>query len=468
MEYKTTLSFDIDEPEYEEEVDYDDDDDDETFEIPMKSRREAVEYWMSGKKGKLKWETVSARYRFITNERQLYRFKHQMENYGTRKSKLQQIWNYTLTKFKDALEKKLVVHENDLRRWALKEALNLHYSDFKASKWWIWKFKSLNRICSRKITKFVTSNYSKEAENILESANTFLETSKAILPNFRPDHIFNTDQSGFNYEMTSSRTLSFVGEKATTASVSSLHATTHSYTIQPIITLEGKLLSSLFICLQESGGKFGPRVQQNMFQCPNVVVYCSKSGKMTKELVREWCEESLIPAISSKSLLLLDSWSGHSDTENICSLFSQDKPCEILKIPPKTTSLIQPLDVYFFRQWKLFARKIYERVSLDRLEINLKDRNNIIKMHSLIHNQLSSPRFYTMIKYSWFKSGYFTENPGKFKNVIETCFKFTEQVCYQDCSQCSEGVFIICSWCSLPLCFTHFYEKYHYCSNHQN
>jgi hypothetical protein len=249
------------------------------------------------------------------------------------------------------------------------------------------------------------------------------------------------------------------------ASVTSFHATTHSYTIQPTTNLDGKLLSPLFLCLQEPDGKFGQRVQQNLFNCPNIVVQCSSSGKMSKELMNLWCNDSLVPSISAKSLLLLDSWSGHSDKDNICSFFSRDKPCLILTIPPKTTSFIQPLDVYFFRQWKLFARRIKERISLDEIDVNLNDRNNIIKMHSLIHNQLSSPSFHGMIKYSWFKSGYITENPGKFQNVIQVCFKFSEQVCYQDCSQCSVGVFIICSWCKFPLCFTHFFENYHYCSN---
>ncbi len=89
---------------------------------------------------------------------------------------------------------------------------------------------------------------------------------------------------------------------------------------------------------------------------------------------------------------------------------------------------------------------------MDEIDVNLNDRNNIIKMHSLIHNQLSPPSFHGMIKYSWFRSGYIIENPGKFQNVIQVCFKFTELVCYQ----CSEGVFIICSWYKFPLCLTHF------------
>jgi hypothetical protein len=46
--------------------------------------------------------------------------------------------------------------------------------------------------------------------------------------------------------MISPRSLAFIGEKTPTTSVSSIHATTHSYTIQPTITLDGKLLSPFF------------------------------------------------------------------------------------------------------------------------------------------------------------------------------------------------------------------------------
>ncbi len=86
-------------------------------------------------------------------------------------------------------------------------------------------------------------------------------------------------------------------------------------------------------------------------------------------------------------------------------------------------------------------------------------------MHSLINNQLSSPHFKPMIMYSWFKSGYLSENSGKFQNVIETFFKFSELTCFESCSQCSEGVFLVCSWCKIPICFNHFFVNYHFCSN---
>lgn len=68
-------------------------------------------------------------------------------------------------------------------------------------------------------------------------------------------------QSGFQYELTADRTLSWRGERDIIAYVDQENAATHSYTIQPIITRDGKLLGKLLICLQESGGTFGPNVR---------------------------------------------------------------------------------------------------------------------------------------------------------------------------------------------------------------
>jgi len=135
--------------------------------------------------------------------------------------------------------------------------------------------------------------------------------------------------------------------------------------------------------------------------------------------------------MDTKALLLLDSWTGQSNWQMFEDLLTDDKMIKILKIPPKKTSLIQPLDVYFFRQWKIMARKFFERVLLDDIDLNLKQRNNTIKLHSLIHNQLSSPRFQPMIRYAWFKAGYLTQTPGRFDNVSQVCFKLVDSVFFK-------------------------------------
>ena len=90
-----------------------------------------------------------------------------------------------------------------------------------------------------------------------------------------------------------------------------------------------------------------------------------------------------------------------------------------LIIPPGTTGKIQPLDVYGFRSWKNFVRKLSDIVVLMDYDVSLHKRNNIIKLQSLVHNQLCSTRFKNAFKYSWFKSGYLTEKPQEFDNSVD-------------------------------------------------
>jgi len=219
--------------------------------------------------------------------------------------------------------------------------------DFAASKKSIWKFKSANRICSRKITKFLTSRYKQESEHIAATAQLFVDSALIAFSDYSPNQIFNTDQSGFNYEIYSGRTLPQKGQKEVLSTVISIHAITHSLTIQPTISLDGRLLSPLFLCIQEGSGEFGIRTQ--VYRPENVAVYCSSSGKMSKGLAKSWFLDSFMPSMDTKALLLLDSWTGQSDRKMFEDLLTDDKTINILKIPPKTTSLVQPLD-YFFRQ----------------------------------------------------------------------------------------------------------------------
>ena len=60
-------------------------------------------------------------------------------------------------------------------------------------------------------------------------------------------HVFNTNQSGFNYEMHTGKTLAVKGLSEITALVQSEGATTHSYTIQPMIRTDGTLYPIFYL-----------------------------------------------------------------------------------------------------------------------------------------------------------------------------------------------------------------------------
>ena len=77
--------------------------------------------------------------------------------------------------------------------------------------------------------------------------------------------------------------------------------------------MAGKLMDPVFICLQDSTGKLGPRVKQSIYQASNIRVTCSKSGKLTKTHIQYWAENILSPSVSEDCLPLLDSRSDQTD-----------------------------------------------------------------------------------------------------------------------------------------------------------
>lgn len=145
-----------------------------------------------------------------------------------------------------------------------------------------------------------------------------------------------------------------------------MNKVTHSYTAQYGLTLSGKLLPAVFICLQETTGSFGPRIQKSvdeyMKKYPNVVVTSSKSGKLTTKLYTDFLKHVLKPYVGEKSfLLLIDSWGGQTNPVLYDEIFQDANgmpTCSIKVIPPKCTPIVQPCDVYFFRQVKNFIKRL--------------------------------------------------------------------------------------------------------------
>ena len=106
--------------------------------------------------------------------------------------------------------------------------------------------------------------------------------------------------STYNYDNPSTRTLATTDEKVIKGQVKSMNAVIHSYTIMPIISMAGKLMDPVFICLQEPTGKLGPRVKQSIYQASNIHATCSKSGKLTKTHIQYWAENILSPSVSGR------------------------------------------------------------------------------------------------------------------------------------------------------------------------
>ena len=413
----------------------------------------------SGKRRRT-WKSVHRRFRTLPHQSYVSRFRKYLEQHGTRQQKIQQIDELVYEKLVNAREQYLPIHDIDLQRWAIKTARELDFNDFKASEFWVQSFENRHKICSRKITNVITKREILNSNEILKSEKDCIKLFNKLSPKYDEAQIFNTDQMGIEKEQYSTQTLSFQGERKTFGVVKSKNATTHSYTIQPIISLDGQLVGPLYLCLQEPNGKMGETVKKRLFQPSNVIITCSKSGKLTSSLVRYWCDNCLIPSTDKKCLLLSDSYSGQNDPQIYEDIKS--KSVKRIMIPKNTTCDIQPLDRYFNRQIKILIKRIYHHVALEQIDINLWERNNIIKLMSLMHSQLSSPIFKEMIQYSWFCSGYTNDDPSPFQNVLQVCFPRDALVDQCEEQNCIETVFITCAICSKKICFDHFFVKYHF------
>ena len=110
--------------------------------------------------------------------------------------------------------------------------------------------------------------------------------------------------------------------------------------------------------------------------------------------------------------------------------------------------------MYFFRQFKLFAKRITDFVRSSSDPMKLNDRIFIISMLSFINNQLCAPVFRPMLIYAWQKSGYeVDEHISTFKNVLQVNFHEFYRVCDQP--ECEDSSFCICAHCNKAPCIKH-------------
>jgi len=197
-----------------------------------------------------------------------------------------------------------------------------------------------------------------------------------------------------------------------------------------------------------------------MVHAPNLIVSCSKSGKLSTSHVTYFLEKCVKPNATGNILYLLDHWSGQTD-KNIYKPFqNEDFNLNVMLIPEQTTDRLQPLDTYFNRQLKLLHRNTFSHCKIfnpeDYVHMTTRDGNLIVQF--LNHFILKSPKFSGMIQHSWFKAG-LRENDVEFLGVNDLCFNFGNKNC--DTPGCSNVGFIKCPWCSNVLCHIEYYRDYH-------
>jgi hypothetical protein len=200
-------------------------------------------------------------YKGIGSRSTLQRIRNFINNNGNKSYKIKQITKILINKFNKNRNLGKSIHDTDIKKWAFNAATFVKLDNFKASPKFLYNYKNKNKI-SRKITKFITKNTSVEEIKLIKCGKIFTEKINELINenDFKAQEVFNSDQTRFEYEMTSARTLSQKGEKETFSFIQASNSLTHSYTVQILISMDGKLGKKLYICFQEAKDTFGPKI----------------------------------------------------------------------------------------------------------------------------------------------------------------------------------------------------------------
>lgn len=523
-------------------------------------------------------------------------YREAVENHGTTRDKRKQIDADVWRRFQEARRRFLEVRGETIQNWAIEKADSIGCNNFVASNNWLWDFKNRHRISSRAGKKTKSQREIDNEQSRRDSIDIFRREFARNLRFFQHSRIWNTDQSGFNYELVTSRTLSHKGERDTLLYIGHQNDDRKSYTVQPTISRDGRLVGKLQLCMKETNGEFGVNVKKTVDDLErkygNIRVFASKNGNMDGNLIRDWAEITLSEAINRESELSnrteednlerryreesqssldgnADAEVGIDDSDRSCysrsmqqqmntrcgpqtrsrsantqippgwSSLSDPQPgpswmtdppipttrgqrrklandsrsaecfdharraadatclekpkillladmapfqmsenqimrlrgmkAKVLKIPAGTTDEVQPLDVGFFRQLKLFAKRVSAQARYDR--ISVRTREEVINLQSLMYNQLQAAIYRDLLRYSWHRTdpNFFSDElecpivqkNGKIvpREVKDINFNL-QRGRHCEITGCNHSAFIKCAHCGRHLCLKHFLDRH--------
>lgn len=417
------------------------------------------------------WTYRTYQQKYNITERQFYRIKKKVVSgdFGY-KAKLKNLDQSLYAEFIDQRKIGRPIHDHDLQQMALKIGTEMQFENFIASLSFIARFKKRHHIGQRKILHFRTKVQIKDWDKIRQSGKQFVLEINCMLPEFDPNFVFNTDQTGFSLESRHKGTLEIKGTRDVVALAGKADALKNMFTAMPTITISGKMTPILFIVLREASGII-PKSKKNdvnrlVEKLGNVFVTANKTGKMSYPELDLYLKHCLFPFINEKSLLCCDSWTPFLKKNNFISgRVPSGKSLEVMNIPGKTTAECQPLDRGFFRTLKCYIKRISDYSLFDEnFKSKLHDRLTIIKLQSFAQNQFSSPRFETWLQHSWSSCGYDVPEQLEICNPYKFAFNFSKVLRYCNVDECEMYAFIRCNWCCKLFCFSHFFydNNYHF------
>ena len=104
-----------------------------------------------------------------------------------------------------------------------------------------------------------------------------------------------------------------------------------------------------------------------------------------------------------------------------------------------------------------------EYAILEDIDMVVSQRDNILKLVSLVYHQFKAPTFKSFLQYGWYAGGYSDTHPPPYLTPKELCFPTDVSLHKCDVQPCTKITIILCARCSSYLCWTHFVTSYHMC-----
>ncbi len=233
------------------------------------------------------------------------------------------------------------------------DELAIDKEKFRISDKWLHNFCRRHNLGNRSVTHRGQQD-NRPAAELCSLVKDYLHSAQIATAGLASAQIFNMDETPCFFDMCSDQTIHFRGEKNVDG-VDTGHRKSR-FTAVLLINADGATLKTMIIF---KGLKKVPKMK-----CPkNIIVKVAMKGSMNTPLMKEWGKECFSCRgnylAKTKSLLLMDSYGSHLKPE-IIEFFRKDFKTEILQIPPKTTSFLQPLDVAINGPFKAALRREWE------------------------------------------------------------------------------------------------------------
>ena len=215
-------------------------------------------------------------------------------------------------------------------------------------------------------------------------------------------------------------------------------------------------MSPLLVVFAEA--KEPKKFQEELAEFSNLWCRSTTSGKLTTDIEKEYIQDIILPRVEGPTEMLIDSWTGFTkaiDTED------EEPDLHFHIIPKGATGKIQPLDVFYNRQYKDLFRTLCRYIRRRNPGYIISVRKNLARLISLVHHQFTAERFRPMIKHAWFASGYYFERQPLFKTPAQYCiFDYPGD---KGCDECEKLFLLRCAHCEKFLCFDHVLKDVHKC-----